>query len=69
MLIFGWYSPILKKITNYKSQITNKGAHEIHEKHENENNKKFLRGVQGGGFFKKSPPWSPKAKIRTIQGA
>jgi hypothetical protein len=31
----------------------------------NEINQKFLRGVQGGGFFKKSPPgrsWQAKNK-------
>jgi tetratricopeptide (TPR) repeat protein len=26
------------------------------------NNKKFLRGVQGGSFFQKAPPWPPEAK-------
>jgi hypothetical protein len=33
----------------------------------NEINQKFLRGVQGGGFFKKSPPGRPEAKVISWQ--
>jgi hypothetical protein len=33
-----------------------------------ENNKKFLRGVQGGGFFKKSPPGRRRQKSNFMSG-
>jgi hypothetical protein len=42
------------KITNYNHKIT------IY-------NQKFLQGVQGGGFFKKSPPGRRRQKLKKNQ--
>jgi len=51
-----------KQITNYKSQITNNMAHELHElpRFGATSNKKLLRRVQGAVFSKRAP-WPPEA--------
>jgi hypothetical protein len=48
----------VKKITNYKIQITNKMAHELHElpRIGTTSNEKFLRGGPGGAVFTKRVP-------------
>jgi len=48
----------MKKITNYKIQITNKIAHELHElpRIGATSNEKFLQGGPGGAVFSKSAP-------------
>jgi hypothetical protein len=56
---------LLKKITNYKTQITNKSQITMSEITNKKLIKSFCGGVQmlhGGSFFKKSPPWPPEVK-------
>jgi len=67
----------MKKITNYKIQITNKfqipnykknkGSYGLHQGPFKLQTmtvliKSFCRGVQGGQFFQKAPPWPPEAR-------
>jgi hypothetical protein len=53
---------------NYKSQITNKVAHELHEltriAGRDYTIKSFCGGVQGGQFFQKAPPLAAGGKRR-----